>query len=104
MKKHIIILAAIFLFFGITLGILFIHAHILFFSISSKLFEESSVIDTSSSIFQRWLDDFRIYMNYFGKLGANPPLALITIITSITFGYGLLKYKPWARILGFVLL
>ena len=105
MKKHIIFLASIFMFFGIDLGIMFIYGHIQFFSLSSTLFpDNSSVLDGSFSFLQRWLDYFKFYFDFFGQFGINPLYSLLTVMSSILFGYGLLKSKEWSLKLGFIIL
>lgn len=103
MRKHIIIIAIIFLFLGISMAAIFISVNMQFFSVSSSLFAQSSVTDGNLSFFSRWYENFNIYMNFFKRLGANPLVGLYTIISSIVFGYGLLKSKEWARMLGLAL-
>ncbi|MGI8470141.1 MAG: hypothetical protein ACR2N3_17000 [Pyrinomonadaceae bacterium] len=109
MKKHIIVIASIFIFLGTTIGIFFIYGHLQFLSVSSMLFADvnssgGSVFDDNFSFLHRWRGYFNVYMNFFGRLGINPPTSIFTIVSSIAFGYGLLKLKEWARKLGFVII
>lgn len=103
MKKHIIAIASIYLFLGTTIAILFIYGHIQFFSLNSSLFSESSVIN-EDSFFQKAISFYNIYRNFFEQFDINPLFSLFTIVSSLSFGYGLLKSKEWARKLGFVII
>lgn len=104
MRKHVIIIALIWLVIGITGGLSFIIGHIYFLSISSTLFVEPSVLDTNLSFLQKWGENFNVYMDFFAEYDINPLISLMTIIRSIIFGYGLLKSKEWARKLGFLMI
>ncbi len=104
MRKHIIIIALIYLFLGITLASLFSYGHVQFFSLNSSFFSYSSVINDDSSFFQKASDFYGIYRNFFAQFDINPLFSLFTIVSSLSFGYGLLKSKEWARKLGFVII
>ena len=103
MRKHIIAIASIYLLLGTTIAILFINGHIHFFSLNSSFFSEPSVINDDYSLFQKASSFYNSYRNFFEQFDINPLFSLFTIISSFSFGYGLLKSKEWARKLGFVL-
>jgi ABC-type glycerol-3-phosphate transport system permease component len=104
MRKHIIVLASIFILLGTFLGILFVNGHLEFLSISSSLFSERSALEGNLSVFQKLGNFLNVYFEYFGQFGINPLNSLLVIITSLLFGYGLLKSRNWSRNLGFLII
>lgn len=104
MRKHIIALASIFIFLGAGLGFLFIQIHLEFFSLSSNLLPERSVLDDNLFVFRQFSSFLNIYFEFFGQFGINPLNSLFVIATSLLFGFGLLKSKDWARKLGFLIM
>jgi hypothetical protein len=104
MRKHIIVLASIFIFLGMLLGILFINGHLEFFSISTNLLPERSVLDGSLFVFQQFSHFLNVYFEFFGQFGINPLNSLFVILSSLSFGYGLLKSRDWSRNLGFLII
>ena len=104
MRKHIIVLASIFIFLGMFLGILFVNGHLEFFSISTSLLSERSAFDGNLSVFQKLSNFLNVYFEFFGQFGINPLNSLLVIVTSLLFGYGLLKSREWSRKLGFLII
>lgn len=103
MKKHINVLASIFIFVGMTLGFMFVRGHLEFFSICSSLLQERSALDGNLWVFQRLANFVNVYFEYFGQFGINPLISLFLIVSSLLFGYGLLKSRNWSRMLGFLI-
>lgn len=104
MKKHLIIIASIFILLGTTLGILFVVGHINLFSAGAEVFPDNSVLNADRSTASKWVGYFNAYMEFFAQFGINPLFSLFTIGSSISFGYGLLKRREWARRIGFVII
>ena len=104
MRKHINFLAAIFIFLGTVLSVLFVYGHLEFFSVSSNLLSERSALDGNFSFFQRLGNFVNVYFEYFGQFGINPLISLFLIVLSLLFGYGLLKSRKWSRMLGFLII
>ncbi|HEX8399521.1 MAG TPA: hypothetical protein VF644_18950 [Pyrinomonadaceae bacterium] len=104
MRKHIIVLASIFIFLGMFLGILFVYGHLQFFSISTNLLPERSMLDGGLFVFQQFSHFLNVYFEYFGQFGINPLNSLFVILSSLSFGYGLLKSRDWSRNLGFLII
>ncbi|HEX9931158.1 MAG TPA: hypothetical protein VGB02_21690, partial [Pyrinomonadaceae bacterium] len=104
MRKHIIVLASIFIFLGMFLGILFVYGHLQFFSISTNLLPERSKLDGSLFVFQQFSHFLNVYFEFFGQFGINPLNSLFVILSSLSFGYGLLKSRDWSRNLGFLII
>ena len=103
MKKHIIVLASIFIFSGLFLGSMFIYGHLEFLSAASRFQPESSALDGSFSFLNKLGSFIFFYFDWFGQFGINPLISLFVIVTSFLFGYGLLKSKTWSRKLGFLI-
>ena len=104
MRKHIIVLASIFIFLGMLLGVLFVYGHLEFFSISSNLLSERSTFDGNLSVFQKLNNFLNVYFEFFGQFGINPLNSLFIISSSLSLGYGLLKSRDWSRNLGFLII
>lgn len=104
MRKHIIVLASIFIFLGMFLGVLFVYGHLEFLSISSNLLSERSTFDGNLFFFQKLGNFLNVYFEYFGQFGINPLNSLFVISSSLSFGYGLLKSRDWSRNLGFLII
>ena len=97
MRKHIIILAILWLLLGYLLGATVISVH-------TYLLPE--VIDAARSVTAGRGPIYQIYMNQFARYGIYPSdllMALWTVGTAIAFGHGLLRYKEWAWWLGLLL-
>ncbi|MDQ4122394.1 MAG: hypothetical protein M3209_13225 [Acidobacteriota bacterium] len=104
MRKHIFVLASIFIFSGTVLGILFVYGHLEFLSLSSKLLSERSALEDNLSIFQKLNIFLNVYLDFFGQFGINPLNSLFVVATSLLFGYGLLNSREWSRKLGFLII
>ena len=104
MRKHIIVLASIFILLGMLLGFFFVYGHLEFFSISTNLLPDRSVLDGSLFVFQQFSHFLNVYFEFFGQFGINPLNSLFVILSSLLFGYGLLKSRDWSRNLGFLII
>ena len=104
MRKHIIVLASIFIFLGMFLGVFFVYGHLQFFSISTNLLPDRSALDGGLFVFQQFSHFLNVYFEFFGQFGINPLNSLFVILSSLSFGYGLLKSRDWSRNLGFLII
>lgn len=104
MRKHIIVLASVFIVSGMFLGSMFIYGHLEFLSAASGFQPESSALDGSFSFLNKLGSFITFYFDWFGQFGINPLISLFVIVTSFLLGYGLLKSKDWARKLGFLII
>ncbi|HEX8566814.1 MAG TPA: hypothetical protein VF648_14315 [Pyrinomonadaceae bacterium] len=104
MRKHIIVLASIFIFLGMFLGVFFVYGHLQFFSISTNLLPDRSALDGTLFVFQQFSHFLNVYFEFFGQFGINPLNSLFVILSSLSFGYGLLKSRDWSRNLGFLII
>lgn len=101
MKKHIIFLAVIHLLIGIFVSVMLLVSHYSFVSSLSDV--GGSVV--GGEIFNR-RGIYDKYTEFFGMYGITPLSNLVSLfnaVASVSFGYGVLKYKEWARLLGLVL-
>lgn len=90
---HLKILAAIYLFLGYGLLLMFVVGQITFFQYWRN--PESIVISNTDSFFRQYSEFFELY-------GINPFQTLMTVICSLAIGHGILRRKIWARYLVFL--
>src|SRR5918912_3744129 len=97
MRKHIAILAVIWLLLGYSLGAIVIWVHV-------RLLPEG--INAPRSVMGDRASVYQIYINQFAKYGIYPSdllRAFATVGTAIACGHGLLRHKKWAWWLGLLL-
>lgn len=97
MGVHIKILGWFFLIYAMLMGLMVLVGHYGFYM---------SLQDTSSSVFAGQFSYSDRYFEFFENYGISPLQLLATfwhIISGFAFGYGILYYKEWARLLGLVI-
>ncbi len=106
MKIHLKIIAVLHLLFAVFLLVSQIVGFYIFFT--SSLFRfDSSVLDTSSSFFDRISDNYDRYIEFLAMhdiTGTDVLTSIIWILLLLSFGLGLLKLNEWARKLGFLMI
>lgn len=100
MKKHTIIISTIYLFLGTTMLAVVIESSFEYFLATNTNFFDNSVFSGGESFGEKLWAYYQKYNEYFQ--GLSPISSSIYAIGLVAFGYGLLKYKEWARKLGFV--
>ncbi|MEP6924856.1 MAG: hypothetical protein ABI954_10360 [Pyrinomonadaceae bacterium] len=110
MKIHLKIIAFIHLFMGCGLLATIIFVTSQYFLVMGKSYE-SSVLDADATYFQQLVSQCNFYADQYQHFsratamsGFKPLYGLIMASVAIGFGIGLLKYKEWARKLGFVII
>ena len=99
MNKHIKILAGIYIFIGILLALSVTVAHLQFFS--SPGFFDRSVINEGFAI-SEFYNRYVYVLGLYGFDLMSVVSVLLTIISSLWFGVGILRGKKWAVYLGFL--
>jgi hypothetical protein len=100
MKIHLKIAAAASLLFGYVIAFGFLSGQILFFSTVYK--RENSVLDDGSA-FQNFIKKYLEFFNEYGIDWISLLFSLLLIVLLISFGHGLLKYREWAKKIGFLI-
>jgi hypothetical protein len=97
MGTHVKILGYFYIGFSAIITLMVLVGHISFFFQFSE--SMNSVMASEMSFSEKYFD-------FFGKYGITPfglLNTLFNITTGFAFGYGILRYREWARLLGILL-
>ena len=100
MDRHVKILGWFYIVCGIFIGVIMLIGHVVFFGQLNEIL--NSAVSSELTLSQL----YELYFGFFAKYGITQFRLLnsvLSVISWLAFGIGILWYREWARLLGLVI-